>query len=55
VGTPEQILEKVSRSKEQFGDYEQLVEVSFGGMPFGMVEQSYKLFASEVLPELKKL
>jgi hypothetical protein len=29
--------------------------VSYGGMPIDLAEQSMRLFATEVLPELKRL
>jgi hypothetical protein len=28
---------------------------SYGGLPFDLAEESYKLFSKEVLPELRKI
>ena len=54
-GTPDQILEKYQRRLGVAGSLDSLVVFSFGGMPFDVAEASMKLFAREVLPELKKM
>jgi len=54
-GTPEQILEKLIARSELLGAYELNMIVSYGGMPIELAEQSMRLFATEVLPELKRL
>ena len=37
------------------GDFEMNVAFRFGGTPFEVSERGLKLFAKEVLPELKKI
>ena len=51
-GTPAMILEKLRQRRELIGDFELSVIASYGGMPFEEAEQSARLFAREVLPEL---
>jgi alkanesulfonate monooxygenase SsuD/methylene tetrahydromethanopterin reductase-like flavin-dependent oxidoreductase (luciferase family) len=53
-GTPEQILESLRRRREICGDYEFTLIAHYGGMPLDVAEQSLRLFAREVLPELKR-
>jgi alkanesulfonate monooxygenase SsuD/methylene tetrahydromethanopterin reductase-like flavin-dependent oxidoreductase (luciferase family) len=53
-GTPEQILEKLRARRELIGDFELNVIADYGGMPFDAAEKSLKLFAQEVLPELRR-
>ena len=52
-GTPEQILEKLRARRELLGPYELSLIVHYGGMPVELAEESVRLFASEVLPELR--
>jgi len=52
-GTPEQILEKLRWRRELIGDYEVALISKYGGMPFELAEESIRLFAAEVLPELR--
>jgi alkanesulfonate monooxygenase SsuD/methylene tetrahydromethanopterin reductase-like flavin-dependent oxidoreductase (luciferase family) len=51
-GTPEQILEKMRWRRELIGDFEVALISSYGGMPFAVAQESVRLFAREVLPEL---
>ena len=51
-GTPEQVLEKYRRRWELLGPFEAAPAFRFGGIPFAEAEQSMRLFAAEVLPEL---
>lgn len=53
-GTPEMILEKLRARRELLGDYELNLIAYYGGMPFEVAEQSLRLFAEEVLPEVKR-
>lgn len=54
-GTPEMCYEKILDRRNRIGaDYFTGV-FSFAGMPYDDAEKSMKLFASDVLPELKKL
>ncbi|MSR13590.1 MAG: LLM class flavin-dependent oxidoreductase [Gammaproteobacteria bacterium] len=52
-GTPQQILEKIEARRKIVGDYDGLFAVRFAGAPYDMVERTMKLFAKEVMPELK--
>jgi alkanesulfonate monooxygenase SsuD/methylene tetrahydromethanopterin reductase-like flavin-dependent oxidoreductase (luciferase family) len=52
-GTPQQILEKLRWRQELIGDFEVALIANYGGMPFEMAESSLRLFAREVLPELR--
>jgi alkanesulfonate monooxygenase SsuD/methylene tetrahydromethanopterin reductase-like flavin-dependent oxidoreductase (luciferase family) len=53
-GTPEQILEKLRQRRALLGDYELSLIVHYGGMPVELAEQSLRLFAERVLPELRR-
>jgi alkanesulfonate monooxygenase SsuD/methylene tetrahydromethanopterin reductase-like flavin-dependent oxidoreductase (luciferase family) len=52
-GTPEMILEKLRARRELLGDFELNMIAYYGGMPVGEAEQSLRLFAREVLPEVQ--
>ncbi len=52
-GTPQQILDTLAARRDVIGHYEWNSIVSYGGMPFDMVERSMRLIAKEVLPELR--
>ena len=51
-GTPEQLVEKLRRRRELLGDFELCLISHYGGMPVELAEESVRLFAREVLPEL---
>ncbi len=51
-GTPERILDKLRQRRELIGDFELNVIANYGGMPIEEAEQTVRLFAEEVLPEL---
>ncbi len=53
-GTPEQIIEKYRARRELLGDFEAAPAFRFGGIPFEEAKASVKLFAEEVIPELKR-
>ena len=53
-GTPEQLIEKLRSRRELLGDFELSLICHYGGMPVEVAEQSIRLFASEVLPELHR-
>ena len=53
-GTPEMILEKLRARKELLGAFELNLISYFGGMPIELAEQSLRLFADEVLPEIQR-
>jgi alkanesulfonate monooxygenase SsuD/methylene tetrahydromethanopterin reductase-like flavin-dependent oxidoreductase (luciferase family) len=53
-GTPDQILEKLRWRRQLIGSFEVALISSYGGMPFEVAEQSIRLFAQEVLPEIHR-
>jgi alkanesulfonate monooxygenase SsuD/methylene tetrahydromethanopterin reductase-like flavin-dependent oxidoreductase (luciferase family) len=53
-GTPEQLIEKLRHRRELLGDFDLSLIVHYGGMPAELAEQSMRLFAQEVLPELHR-
>ena len=55
AGTPEQCYEKVMEIRDYTGADSLVAAFSYGGMPYAEAERSMRLFASEVMPELKKL
>jgi alkanesulfonate monooxygenase SsuD/methylene tetrahydromethanopterin reductase-like flavin-dependent oxidoreductase (luciferase family) len=52
-GTPEQIVEKLRRRRALIGDFELTMIANYGGMAPAEAEASVRLFADEVLPELR--
>lgn len=52
-GTPDKILRGLEERRRLVGDFELNVAFRFGGTPLDVAERSLKLFAAEVLPELK--
>ncbi len=55
TGTPEQCYQKTMDIRGYTGADSLVAAFSYGGMPFSDAEASMRLFASEVMPELKKL
>ncbi|WP_417522427.1 LLM class flavin-dependent oxidoreductase [Marinovum sp.] len=54
-GTPDEILETLSNAQDKTQFAELICQVNFGLMPYEWAHDSMKLFAKEVLPELKKI
>ncbi len=54
TGTPEQCYQKVMDIHGYTGTDSLVAAFSYGGMPYEDAESSMRLFASEVMPELKK-
>ncbi len=52
-GTPEQILEKYEARKRVIGDFQACAICSFSGMSYEVASESIRLFATEVMPELR--
>ena len=52
-GTPTQILEKLDARRQQIGDFDLTVQISYGGLTQKDAEGSLRLFAEQVLPELQ--
>jgi alkanesulfonate monooxygenase SsuD/methylene tetrahydromethanopterin reductase-like flavin-dependent oxidoreductase (luciferase family) len=53
-GTPEQCYERIVDTVKRTGGEAFNGIFSYAGMPYDMAEQNLRLFASEVMPELKK-
>jgi alkanesulfonate monooxygenase SsuD/methylene tetrahydromethanopterin reductase-like flavin-dependent oxidoreductase (luciferase family) len=53
-GTPQQCLDKIREIRNQVGCGSYIGVFSYAGMPHAEAERSMRLFASEVMPELKK-
>jgi hypothetical protein len=54
-GTPEECYQKIAHITEIIGAGGFVGVFSYGDMPWEEAERSMRLFAGEVLPELKKL
>lgn len=54
-GTPKQVIARATELAQTFGTSELMFIFKYGGMPLAMAEKSMRLFAREVLPELRKL
>jgi alkanesulfonate monooxygenase SsuD/methylene tetrahydromethanopterin reductase-like flavin-dependent oxidoreductase (luciferase family) len=54
TGTPEQCYEKILDIQKRTGAEAFNAVFSYGAMPYDLVEASMRLFASEVMPELKR-
>jgi hypothetical protein len=53
-GTPEMVYEKVMDIQRRTGAEAYTGIFSYGGMPYDLAEASLRLFAGEVMPELKR-
>lgn len=53
-GTPEQVYERILEIQKTTGAEGYIGVFSFGAMPYDIAEGSTRLFASEVMPELKR-
>jgi alkanesulfonate monooxygenase SsuD/methylene tetrahydromethanopterin reductase-like flavin-dependent oxidoreductase (luciferase family) len=53
-GTPEQCYEKITEVQKRTGAEAFNGVFSYAGMPYDIAEHNVRLFASDVLPELKK-
>ena len=54
-GTPEQCFERIMKIREQVQNDTFTGVFSYSGMPYEDAEASMRLFASDVMPELKKV
>jgi alkanesulfonate monooxygenase SsuD/methylene tetrahydromethanopterin reductase-like flavin-dependent oxidoreductase (luciferase family) len=54
-GTPEQCYEKIAMTQKRTGAEAFTGVFSYAGMPYDIAEHNMRLFASEVMPELKNL
>jgi alkanesulfonate monooxygenase SsuD/methylene tetrahydromethanopterin reductase-like flavin-dependent oxidoreductase (luciferase family) len=53
TGTPQQILDKLDARRQELGDFEWNMMLSYAGLPFEEVEKSMRLLGKQVLPELR--
>jgi len=53
-GTPEQCYEKILEIQKRTGAEAYTGVFSYAGMPYDIAEANLRLFASDVMPELKK-
>lgn len=53
-GTPQMILDKLVWIQEQMGQYELILQPSFGGMTHAVARKSIELFATEVMPRVRQ-
>jgi len=54
VGSPNEIVEKILLQHEWFGHHRFLAQMDIGGLPYKMVAKSLELFATKVIPEVRK-
>lgn len=54
-GTPKQVIEKYRARMDLVGDFNAMLIVSSGGIPFDVAQNSLKLFSQQVMPELRKM
>lgn len=54
-GTPKMVVEKYRERMELVGEFNALILLSFGGLPFDLAQNSMKLFSEQVMPELRKM
>jgi alkanesulfonate monooxygenase SsuD/methylene tetrahydromethanopterin reductase-like flavin-dependent oxidoreductase (luciferase family) len=54
-GTPEQCYEKILDIHRRTGNSHYVGVFSYAGMPYDDAERNMRLFANEVMPQLKKL
>jgi alkanesulfonate monooxygenase SsuD/methylene tetrahydromethanopterin reductase-like flavin-dependent oxidoreductase (luciferase family) len=54
-GTPEQCYNRILDFKKKTGAEAFTAIFSYGGMPYDLAERNMRMFAREVMPELKKL
>ncbi|MDH3644544.1 MAG: LLM class flavin-dependent oxidoreductase, partial [Gammaproteobacteria bacterium] len=53
-GTPAEVCERIKTLATAFGAHEIMLGFKYGGMPAAVAERSMRLFADQVLPELKE-
>lgn len=54
VGSPEQVVEKILAQHELFGHTRFMAQFDIGGIPFSKVATSIELFATKVMPVVRK-
>ncbi|MFW2830358.1 LLM class flavin-dependent oxidoreductase [Sphingomonas sp. ID0503] len=54
-GTPKQVIEKYRERLELVGEFNAMLVLSFGGISFENAQNSLRVFADKVMPELRKM
>jgi alkanesulfonate monooxygenase SsuD/methylene tetrahydromethanopterin reductase-like flavin-dependent oxidoreductase (luciferase family) len=54
-GTPKQVIDKLADVHREIDNNAIIAHFSFGGMDYGLAEQSMRLFASDVMPTVKAM
>jgi len=54
AGTPDEAVQSLERARDMMGLTQADCTFYFGGIPFGQAQRSQRLFASEVMPKLRK-
>lgn len=55
VGSPDELVERITGMRDLLGDFDIAVTPAYGGMPFADAEASLELFGKEVLPEIHRV
>ena len=55
VGSPQQIVDKISWEHELFGHQRYLAQVDIGGQPYSMVAKTLELLGGKVAPAVRQL
>lgn len=55
IGTPEQVIEKFRHRREAIGETSVMTTFLYGAMPYATAERSVRLFADQVMPELRRM
>lgn len=55
IGTPEQIIERLTTLQRRINLEELVIHVFYGGMPVEKAERSMRLFAERVLPAVRAI
>jgi alkanesulfonate monooxygenase SsuD/methylene tetrahydromethanopterin reductase-like flavin-dependent oxidoreductase (luciferase family) len=53
-GTPQQVLDKLEQRRAIVGDFHMTTCFRYGGIPYEEAENSLRLFATQVMPELRR-
>jgi alkanesulfonate monooxygenase SsuD/methylene tetrahydromethanopterin reductase-like flavin-dependent oxidoreductase (luciferase family) len=55
VGSPQEIVDKISWEHELFGHQRYIAQVDIGGQPYAMVARTLELLGGKVLPAVRNL
>ncbi|MNP51510.1 hypothetical protein D3C76_1458340 [compost metagenome] len=54
VGSPQQVVEKILKQYELFGNKRFIAQLDIGGLPFKNIIEGIELLATEVAPIVRK-